>query len=250
MRKPLTSCLIILFVVGFLCGMPSAAIAGIIFNDTFTETGDTLLESHVPDIGTSWTIIVSNGPGTGQMKVDAASDTVYGEGPNSVGGAWYTADVTYSTANYEVEGTLNPGGNFGATRTLWLGCRYQNVGGHDGYGAWIEEAAGANDIQLYKFDNGVSMKLSSTEDTNPTDADIFTLVCNGTSISLKKNGSNVINPITDSTHSQIGKAFVGNGDIADITAAASPGSTFAFTQFRVNELTGVTPKGPLLGIYP
>lgn len=231
---------ILLFGLLYALALPVQSHAQLVFDDTFTETVDTLLESHVPDLGTSWTTIAYNA--TGFMKVDQAGDFAYGVGPDSSGFAWYTADVTYPSADYEVEGTLNPGVTTGATRVLWLGCRYQNVGGHDGYGAWIEEAAGANDIRLYKFDNGVSTKLSSTEDTAPAINDIFTLVCSGTSISLKKNGSNVISPITDSTHSQIGKAFVGDGDIADITAAASPGDTFAWTRFRVTNTGGGAPQ--------
>lgn len=215
--------------------LPVQSRAQVIFDDTFTETVDTLLENHVPDLGTSWALITNSA--NGYMIIDGAGDFVYGKGPGGGEFSWYTANVTYPSANYEVEGTLNPGTSVGTTRMLWLGCRYTATGGvnFDGYGAWVEDSAGTNDIRLYKFVNGVSTKLSTTEDTNPAINDVFILVCSVTSLTIKKNGVAVVGPITDSSITTAGKAWVGAGKVADVTGAATAGGNLGWTRLRVTD---------------
>lgn len=202
-----------------------------IFRDTFTGTINTNINAHTPDVGTSWTLIATGGNTAGEISLNG-SGAVTGEGPNSAGHGLYTADATYPTADYDVEATFATFTPGGITRTMYIGCRFTAT--NNFYFAWIEDGAGTNDIRIYSVSSGVSTKLSSTEDTNPTTGDVFTLTCRGNKIGLKKNGVYVITEITDSTHTSAGKALVGDGDIVDITGAASAGPNLQLGLFTVN----------------
>lgn len=76
------------------------------FYDSFTESADTLLASHTPDFGDSWTQVF-NSEGDDYLEVLAANDTLTPEndGLDASAGAGYSADFTYTSANYQVEYT-------------------------------------------------------------------------------------------------------------------------------------------------
>ena len=70
----------------------------VVFEDTFTEASDTVLESHTPDTGTGWTKLDTIG-----MTVDAAGDFVNADSDSGGVSSAYTADYTVGDADYDVE---------------------------------------------------------------------------------------------------------------------------------------------------
>jgi len=77
----------------------------LIFNDTFTEGANLTLASHTPNTGTSWTRIINN---LSDIVINAATDRLAASiSSGGLGdGALYTADVTYSSADYAAEITV------------------------------------------------------------------------------------------------------------------------------------------------
>jgi len=77
------------------------------FNDTFTDTAATNLESHTPTTGTSWTLVYATGGSTcaSTPKIDISAANTAEEDCNdaTTAGAAYTADATYPSADYQVE---------------------------------------------------------------------------------------------------------------------------------------------------
>ena len=218
-----------------------------IFNDTCTDTdGDNIDTAHTPDTGTGWTEYLTDGVGQLATYSNACTEET---GPSLTRYAYYTADATYSTANYSVSATLGTWTSTAAGRMMGLIGRWQDANNY--YLAWIEDSAGTNDIRIYKVVAGVSTQISSTEDTNPTGGDVFKFILNGSSLSLQKNGGNVISPITDTAHSAAGKAGMGAGDFADLTSAASGDGNLTITTFTVETIDGtpaVSQRMMLMGI--
>lgn len=213
--------------------------AATIFNDTCTDTdGDNIDTQHTPNTGTSWTEFSTVNGGQIAVYGNSCTEEI---GPGSNIGAQYTADATYSTANYTVTATYDVFTSTAAGRISTLICRWQDA--NNFYAAWIEDSAGTNDVRIYDCTAGTCTKLSSTEDTNPTAGDVFILECNGSSIGLKKNGSYVISPITDATHSAAGKAGMGAGTFGNITAGSGNGN-IKITTFLVETIDAVATRRP------
>ena len=209
------------------------------FNDTFTGTNGTNLQAHTPDTGTSWTQEVING--SGQIQIQ--SNAIQAQFTASAGGSFQAANATYGSNDYTVTAVFVSIAGTTASRNAWLGCRYANSGGTTGYFAAIVQNA-TNDVVIYRLDAGTPTKISGSEDTNPTNGDTFALECNGSQIGLKKNGSYVINPITDPTYTT-GVAAVGFGEIFGLTAYGTAGGEMTIDTFTVTTIDPSTSVGPL-----
>lgn len=219
--------------------LASPAWSATIFNDTFTDTDGTDLVAHTPDTGTSWTEIHD----TGTQVLGISSNVVIPETTSSTRGAVNSADATYSTADYTVTATFGTVTGGASDGVAWIGCRFDNTGGWDGYLAGIIQPDNTNDVRIYRIDNNVATKISSTEDATPTSGDVFQLECNGSAIGLKKNGSYVISPITDATYSAAGVAVIGNGEVFGLSAFGSRPDT-DITTFLVETIESAS-FGPL-----
>lgn len=211
--------------------LPSAAHAATIFHDTFTGPNGTNLEAHTPEIGTSWTEEYSTATG----QIDIQSNTIQSEYSGGSDGSFQKANGTYPHGNYTVTAVFSTIDNGSGARNAWIGCRYANSGGFDGYFASIAQQPNTNDVVIYRVDNGTPTKISGTEDTNPTTGDTFVLECKGSQIGLKKNGSYVINPITDATYST-GVAIVGFGEILGLTSFGTGASGNRIDTFTVETI--------------
>ena len=144
------------------------------FSDTFTETSDTTLASHVPDVGTSWTLLWNDGAGP-TLTVIGASDTLKGAtAANS--GAVYTADATPPSANYDLTFTLVAGNTF-TDRPYFVIVRLQDI--ENMYAVRLVQVAGAS--QLYKKVSGTWTALGSTF-TGPADGSVCKLEIIGTTL--------------------------------------------------------------------
>lgn len=224
----------------WLAATPSWAVTTI-FSDTFTDTNGVDLDAHTPDTGTSWTEINL----TGANQLGILSNTLQSETTNSAQGSMWSADGTYSTANYTVTITCTDCGAGISSVAWWIGCRLNNTGGWDGYIAAIADATNTNDARIYRLDNGAATKISSTEDTGPADSDVFQLECDGSAIGLKKNGSYVIGPINDATYSAAGKGGTGSGEVFGLTEWGTIAGNFDIDNFVVETIDNSATFGPL-----
>lgn len=230
----------LLVVLMLLLWAPSAQ-AATIFQDAFTDTDGVDLDAHTPDIGTSWTEVAL----VGSNQLGILSNTLQSETGNSGQGSFWTAQGTYSSADYTVTLTVVDVGSGIGTVSWWIGCRIVNSGGIDGYAAAIADPGNTNDVRIYRLDNGTATKISSTEDVTPADGDIFQLECTGTSIGLKRNAAYVINPITDATYSAAGEAGTGSGEIFGVTEYGTFTGHFDMDNFTVETISGAATFGPL-----
>lgn len=201
------------------------------FSDTFTGANGTNLDAHTPTAGTSWTEEYASA--SGQLQIQ--SNTIVSQFTGTSQGSFQAANATYGSNNYTVSITLTTFANNFASRNVWIGCRYANSGGFDGYFASISPAVGTNDVIIYRVDNGTPTKISGSEDSGSTTGDVMMLECNGNQIGLKKNGSYVINPITDATYST-GMAILGMGEILGLTQFEMHVSDVAVDNFSVDTI--------------
>ncbi len=177
----------------------------IIFQDTFTESSDTILGSHTPDTGTSWTNIFQK-LGSETLKVNSTDDTCVRETGSTSGGVLYTADVTYSTADYEVYATI------------------ESVETTDDYHLILARVQDSNNMYAVEFheDRFRILKCVSGSWSILDNADAANILVNGDVVKLKVEGTSIkayINDVekadaTDSDITSAGKAGYGMGNVA------------------------------------
>ena len=73
----------------------------VIFNDTFTESSDTNLDSHTPDTGAGWTLAYNTTIRTSQVK--GGQGHLRMSGDDSSDGIFYLCDTLPTTQDYEVK---------------------------------------------------------------------------------------------------------------------------------------------------
>src|SRR3989338_1692212 len=102
--------LIFILIVVFISTEVFAAGGSLIFSDTFTDSNDTSLENHKPEIGTGWTEAYDRN-GTDSLDIDTNR---LGPGvlDTTTAGSGYVANATYSSPSYQVKYTcVNCGDN-------------------------------------------------------------------------------------------------------------------------------------------
>lgn len=203
----------------------------LIFRDAFVEAANTTLASHTPTTGTSWTNIIS--VGSSLFQVNATDDNIETDGGGGLSdGCLYTADATYSSADYEV--TVKTSGT-----TL--------ESGDDPYilGARI---ADANNFYILYVNSGIyriTKRVTGTftdliaETAMPTAdnmalGDLLSFIVNGTTLEFRVNGV-LIASTTDAALSAAGKAGVGMGEIGQSLGYDT--ASQELDDFRVHTLT-------------
>jgi hypothetical protein len=181
--------------------------------DTFSgEASVVALSSHVSDSGHSWTALPV---ATVTQALVSTTGAVYNEGASSLYVAAYMASWSPPAADYEVTATVRvvtTAGRFGlmarasgssdATSTYYLGLINTQ------FGQW----------QLWKVVNGGYAALGSADSATLATNDTLTLRVEGSSISIKKNGTTVLGPFTDSGITGAGKAGIwGSGAMSATT---------------------------------
>ena len=151
----------------------------VIFQDSFTESSDTDLDSHTPDVGTSWTNVWQTSS-SAKLTVIGSSDVAQG---NDAGdeGAIYSADATYPSPDYKVSAKINAG--YVGGRRLYLIARMADQ--ENMYA--LRLTTGATATRLYKKVSGTWTAMGSFN-TDPSVGDVVTLAVNGSSISYYYNG--------------------------------------------------------------
>ena len=205
--------------------------AGIIFDDTFTETSNTALESHTPDTGTGWTRAFESTAFAAGLHVNGSNDNCEVAGSNASEGTFYTANISggYSSANYEVLVTatdvrINDDYTYIGARATFSGGGGSNV---DGY--FVEYTTAL--VDLYEVSAGV-WSLLVTGGLGATDGDALKLVVNGTTIEVWVAGVKEIDT-TDSTHTAANEAGMGAGSFR---LGNGDESGQIFDDFQVNDL--------------
>ena len=181
------------------------------FSDGFAEGSTIALASHVPDTtGTSWSVLIQNGTATMQdflTGVTGAAATV------ADSGILYTADGTYSTADYEVKVTATATST--ADNVAMIAARIQD----------------ANNMYLYKFSstlaNNILYKRVAGTWTSLGTASVAAVA--GSVMKLRVVGSNITVyrdntlalSVTDPDITGAGKAGIGIGYIQLSTDNAS-----------------------------
>ena len=215
---------------GFFAGLIKKAFAGVEFSDTFTEAGDTALESHTPDTGTGYTEIIDTGTCAlwiygGPNFLDANTSIFWGGCSNASGSLVETDDIM-SHADVEVSVLQVNGDSFNDSNTI--ACRVQANGE-----MYILDF---NESDSYLVRRNSDGSWTSLADGPPiSDGSTVKLECLGTAIKAYDDGVQIIS-VTDSTITSAGKAGIGQGAI---WIALDDTSSQILDDFEVN-VTGVS----------
>jgi hypothetical protein len=174
----------------------------LVFYDRFTGTNGTLLDAHTPDFGTSWTKLINVGTGGVGISSNQADADVGGYGLND--GGFYSADGTYSSADYEVR--LVYSGSDTGDDTVIMALRVQDASN-------MYALRFSTDVfELYKCVSGTWSVIGTDVGAVAAANDTIRIVASGTSIKTYTNET-LRHDITDSSHSSAGKAGLGFGAV-------------------------------------
>jgi hypothetical protein len=194
--------------LGFVLAMANASMteAATIFYDSFTTVSNTPLDSHPPDTGTGWTLLIDVGSA---KEIDAyANDDARASagGSSNDSGKLYTADASGYTSNYEVKVTLLTADADEDEPTI-LAARIQDASNmyavqFSGYGG-----------QLWKKTSGTWSTLGSSFGSVGVGS-VVTLKVDGSTISVLDDAVVAVS-VTDTDHSAAGSAGLGMGAVVE-----------------------------------
>lgn len=178
-----------------------------VFSDTFTDTDGVQLQSHTPDVGTSWTRLYGS-----NATIDwvIASNQATPE-TDQDDGSLYTADATYDSADYYAQWTLVASTT--GTRVVYAFVRVQDV---DNLYA-VRLLAGASACSLYTKVLGVWVAVGSGF-TIPANGSVCKLEIIGTALKFYDDGVEVASA-TVLDISAAGKAGLGAGGGAELVTS-------------------------------
>lgn len=218
----------------------------VIFNDTFTAGANQNLEAHTPDTGTSWTRLWATDASARFLQVEATNDQLRCTGNSGDYGLMYTADVTYPSANYEVQATFIT--TFSTVTPIYLLARVQDQ--ENMYAVRLVLSSGGSNAQLYKKVSGTWSTLGSA--VTIADGSVVKLSVNGTAIKVYDDGAEVVSQ-TDSDISGTGKAGVAHGGGTElVTSTDDTRATNMIDAFSVDDLGagGTVVKDIIGGLIP
>lgn len=202
------------------------------FEDNFVVGVATLLESHAPDIGTSWTRLWGTDAATRSLQCITPANNVRCNGNTGDYGLLYTADATYPSANYELQFTFIT--TFSTITPLYGCVRIQDQ--ENMYAIRLVLSAGSNNAQLYKKVAGTWSTLGSV--VTIADGSVVKLSANGSSIKVYDDGVEVIS-VTDGSISAAGKAGMAHGGGAElVTSTDDTRAVSMFDTLSVTDLGG------------
>lgn len=177
--------------------------AAIEFEDHFTVDSDIDLKDHTPDTtGTGWSVIIDLTISR-HIRVNSLLNLIDPSGAEANGGLLYEGDDTMSGANYTVSILQVNGDTLDDTDIMC--CRIQSA--NDMYCLEWNEAAS----DLYERVGGGWSPID-TNGGGIADTSIVELICEGTSISVEDDNSEILSA-TNSSHSSAGKAGIGLGAV-------------------------------------
>lgn len=209
--------------------------AAAIFSDTFTESTDTELSAHTPDTGTSWTKVVgivagSTDTGSGSdLGIEESTDTLHATasttGAGDADGAIYSADATYSSANYEAE-VVSTAGDTDDDYSI-IAVRMADTNNFYAF----EWTTGAG--KLWKRVAGTDTQLG-TDTGGVADGEKVTLRCFNNTITVFIAGQVAIE-VEDESLSAAGKAGLGMGGAITVTGDVSAQQLDSFNVYPLDD---------------
>lgn len=188
--------------------------------DSFTDTNGTLLDSHIGELGASWTFH----PGYNANKIDITSNSLRNTDGNN--GCYYASGIPPSP-NYSVSATLFANTVPGTTGGRGVAGR-MNIAQDTLYAARYR--SDLTSWELYKNVNTAQTSLGTAGVTLIASTSYtIKLRMIGSSITMLVNGVPVIGPVVDTSITDTGRAGVradnmGGAEqtILDLTATADP----------------------------
>lgn len=193
-----------------------------IFRDAFTDTNGTALTAHTPDTGTGWTEVWKSGTDIAEVQ----SNEVMPDGLGASEGFIYSADATYSSADYKVFADVTTQDSSDDVNYIMARMTDQD----NFYAIKFNEDV----FTLYKKVTGTWTQLDDEAVTLPVDTDVIQLRVQGTSIKGYINGVEHLTS-TDSDITASGEAGFGMGGGAELQTTADDLSAQAITEFYVTD---------------
>lgn len=199
-----------------------------VFSDNYTADSDTTLASRVPDTGTGYTRIWSDGSNP-TLTVNAANDDLRGVTANN-SGCIYTLDGSYPSADYDFVFTLKAVVSF-TDRPFYVGVRCADQ--ENLYAVRLTNVASG--ARLYKKVAGTWTPLGSAFSC-PAAGSVCKLEIIGTALKFYDDGVEV-QSVTDSSLSAAGEAMYGLGGGAElVTSTDDANSGWQIDSITVTDL--------------
>lgn len=203
----------------FFLSFPSHASGAVIFSDNFNnDYGE--LSTHTPTTaGTGWSLLINHGVLLYNQSYNSHANVLSN---TTDAGSFYTADGTYSSADYEISSVVAfAGGDSNYTRTMAI--RVQ-----DANNMYFLRYGGNSMFRLYKMVSGVvtqlgtaSVTISGNTSGSPWLGEEVSLSIIGNVLTAKVNGVTKLT-VTDSSIAAAGKAGIG---IGYVTVSTDDGGT-------------------------
>ena len=215
-----------------------------IFSDSFNEAVNKALALHVPDTGTSWTVVVNN------SRLIYAGGSVALPVSSGSGGSLYSADCTYNTPNYEITFKVANAGQNESCQVAALRIQdssnfyFLNVSGHKS----CNDTIGRLDLYRIKSGTTSSVLVGNGTGASPNYVEVVTNDIVRFRVTSSYDDASVYLSVyvngtlqytyTDSSSDRItsaGKAGIGIGQVASVVPAPTSFSQKA-DDFYVDEV--------------
>lgn len=206
------------------------------FSDTFTDTNGTALNSHTPDTGTSWSLLYQDADKRYEIQSNTAEQV---NGLN--GGAFYTADATYPSADYSVQFTLS-GLPANSAQNIFVMARIADI---DNLYAVRITSNNPQDSQIYRKLSGTWTALGS-KFNQPGASSVMRFEVVGDSLEVYDDDV-LVASATDTNITAAGKAGIGGGGGAEgISAGIDMNSACSVDAFSVTDLGSAATAAPAI----
>lgn len=206
----------------------------LIFEDTFTVASDTDLDSHTPDVGSSWAVSKNTGSAVPTLRCVAATDDLRASGADASAGLAYRAEASYDTADFLVQFKLVAGPT--SDESMSIAVRADNAldNGYVFEGWWADN----HDPRILRVTSGSFTQLAIWDSSN------FILYANTDVVYCQVLGDDLMmydkNEIahlyaTDSNHTSANKVHVAYGALAN-TADDMSTSIPVIDDFKIYQL--------------
>lgn len=206
-----------------------------VFSDTFTAAVDVELSLHLPDTGTSWTLLWQSAIGT-QAGINSTSDNL-GQSGAANGGAIYTADATYPSADYSVQATRV---SFSGAASQSWGLQLRTTDQENFYLFNMRGVAGAaSGAEIQKKVAGAYTVLGAAF-ANPTAGQVVKFQAIGSGLKVFYDGVEKASR-TDTAITATGKAGIAMAGGAERPDAGDDPGGGQIDDFEVTDLGGAPP---------
>ncbi len=173
--------------------------------DTFTETSDTVITSHTPDVGTGWTQVYNNAP-TAVGRVNGANDYLEATASETSVGIAYAINPAPTNSEYDISFTFKGIYTGTGTRSFNLFARQTDA---DNF--YMVTILNGGTVTLYKVSGGTLSTLATTSVTLAVN-DTFKFEVRNSAKKVFHNDTEILSS-TDNALTSAGNAGLGWGYI-------------------------------------